>query len=269
MYKQFYSLESDKKIFLKLENLFKIWKEALKKDKNNKVDLLWNSDGIFPGYTKNKFKILFIGRENRTDYGFAKKHFGELQRNIVFLKIEEWKDEIKDENNPYPKFRSQYWPRIFKIMKGIKQSLSYKNLGKPKEYIKELLDEESENYNDFGFAFMELSKYQNKSKTGAIANKKLISRFLTDTSIEYIKKEINIINPDLIITMNLWDISPEVTESISKIFCINKAVIGKLYDVQINRKTFKLINLYHFSAIKSTEKNFYNPVIKIVKKVSK
>ena len=128
--------------------------------------------------------------------------------------------------------------------------------------------------NNYGFAIMNISKYSNDQEDGAIANYELINQFLKDSDLDkenYIRKEIELLEPDIIITANLWDgnINNELLE---KIFPPSDCTYIKpfkdaanMWNFKLKEKTVKLIDLYHFSSRKSDQIHFYEPVMKLLK----
>lgn len=251
---EFYPLKRDQELYKKLDNLFTQWKKDIGFPKH-KSDV-WNSDGIFPGYTSAKFKILFVGRENRTDYDYA-QNLGKFDNNLIFLKLSEWDNEGNKNH-----FRSRFYPRILEITRKIN------NHDAPNEYTtNEYLDYLREKHR-LDFAFMEISKYANIKADGDKVNKKMVDSFLTDKSIENTQKEIEIINPDLIITMNLWSSDLGIKDKMNKIFGIANPEKGKLCTAKIGKQEFKLMNLYHFSAYNRKNEDFIKPVYNAYKKLS-
>lgn len=258
----YYSSKADKTIYEKLEILFSDWKKCLSKNLDSTtVKTLWNSDGIFPGYSKSKFKILFIGRENRTDY-VNSADFKKIGQNLTFQKINEWRaDDLPN--------RSQYWKRIVRIVYGTKNEgkIPLENVPEPNEVLKEMCEK-----NDYGFAHIEISKFANPSEDGGTSDVKTIRTFLENTDLTFISKEIEIINPDLIITLNLWDNSLKIQNYLSEIFTncklSNESEKGKLYKTTINNKVYNIMDIYHLTAHKTNEE-YYNPIMKAYKSLKK
>lgn len=260
----YFSEKEDLILLNKLNKLFDEWRESVKKE-NPKKAKLWTSDGFFPYYSKADKKILFIGRENRSDYNFARNNKTLLADGFINFKLCEWKKEY-DEGAMH--FRSQNWPRIFQIMNGIQKKCSFNKLEKPNDYLNSFFDEKNKNYMKFGFAFMEISKYVNSSADGAVVNKKLVDEFLTEKNVDFIKKEICLLNPDLIVTMNLWDSALGIKRKMDQIF-IGNHEIRQLNKVKISGSNYNLLNVYHFSARKDTEEEYFKPVIKAIRKIKK
>ena len=256
--------DEDLKKRKKLEELFYAWKEQIKtkgkiqfKDDGRFYPAIdyFVTDGFYPGYFKeNNIKVLFIGREAR-DFG---------DRVILDL---DWFGKYSP--NPLP-----YWRRILYLVYGIKTNGQKKFYEIP--YANKILKEMQDN-NNFGFAIMNISKYGNGSITGGRSNFNLINQFLRDSELDkhnFITEEIELLEPDIIITANLWD-GKINTNELNKIFnpknkkkLSYKRGIANLYDYKLNNnKTIKLIDLYHFSKPGSDQKLFYDPVMELLNKI--
>lgn len=220
--------------------------------KEYKTTDYFNCDGFYPGYYMQKKKVLFIARESREASACDR-----VVTDIDFLKG-------FDPNG------SAYWRRLFYIVEGIKNegTLRFNEL----PYANEILDRMFEE-NNFGYAFMNISKYSNDSVTGGSADFDLINRFLLDCDLDkrnFIREEIKLLDPDVIITANLWGghINGEL---LGKVFPKNDLVyesskstgdVAAVHDFNLDGKHIPLIDLYHFSAPGSDEKGYYAPVMK-------
>lgn len=244
-----------------LDDLMADWKNLIKtKDKilfpddgkyYDAQDFFY-SDGFYPGYFSAGKKILFIGREPRYAAGI----------NRVENDLEWFKDHSPTSYG--------YWRRILYLAYGIKRngcdefnSIPYAN------YIWN----EMANSKDFNFAIMNISKYSNESYSGGVANCKLINRFLQDSELDkrnFIREEISILDPDIIITANLWNGKIDINQ-LEKVFplkdtyflkCVNKFAF--LYDFNFCGKNLRFIDVSHFSCRGSDKKNFYDPVMELL-----
>ena len=215
-------------------------------------------DGFFPGYFSQKRKILFIGREPRKISG---KDFRDTTKEHF--------DEYFNNNNPW-------WRRILYIVYGIKTEgkCAFENVRrkKPSGILKEM-DEK----NDFGFACINISKYSNDHPTNSNTNKSLVNQFLKDSELEvtnFFQKEINLLEPDIIITANLWDGTineyymnlclPKDNFSKGKSITHNKECVATYYKYNQNGRKVDCIDLFHFSARKRDKFCYYDPVMKFL-----
>jgi hypothetical protein len=219
------------------------------------------ADGFFPGYFNQKLKVLFIGRETRWTEG------------------DYIESTIKGYNEENYHNKSAFTRRLLYIIQGIKHNgkLKFESLEEANYYAKEMVDTK-----DYGFAFMNISKYSNWKEDGGTADFGFINIFLEDSNLEkrnFFHEELEILEPDIIITMNLWDgnIERKYLD-----LCFGKIEWENLNDdtddkvkvssLILNDKSIKLINCtHHFSSIpRSISKQnidkefFYDPVMKAV-----
>ena len=215
------------------------------------------SDGFFPGYfsdTNEGKRILFVAREGRylnEDY---------VQEMLSDFKNGKW-------NNNTTFFR-----RIAKIAYGVQNNgISFKKVPTLLEIFKQMDD----NIN-FNFAIMNISKYPNYHSKKWQTNKKAANRFLKDSELDkrnFFLEEIELLEPDVIITGNLWE-SCFYNEYLDLCFPENKKIqsdrrvqysnpIDHWY-MTIGNKKVNVINTYHFSAVKKDQEDFYDPVMKIL-----
>ena len=120
---------------------------------------------------------------------------------------------------------------------------------------------------------MELSKYGNENSDSENCDKKLIEQFFEHSKLNvrnYFVEELTILDPDIIITANLWDISTKISnyilEFISKkmnVKIINEGEKVYLRSIEINNKTIPIFNTYHFSSSKCVRCDFYEPIQEI------
>lgn len=247
-----------------LESLFSDWIKQLSKNKTpidngNKRKktpaACFAKDGFFPGYfDENNLKVCFIGRETRLIGGHD---FRDTTKEFF---------EIDFSNN------KNWWRHILYIVYGIKTKgeFSYEEI-KP---ANEILDEMIKN-NDYGFASINISKYSNDDESNWQTNINLVHRFLKDSELEktnFFQKELEILDPDVIITANLWNglikeeylnlcLPPEKFINEKKL----KDNVAIYYEFNLNDKKIDFIDLYHFSTPGKSDKYcYYNPVMKIL-----
>jgi hypothetical protein len=132
--------------------------------------------------------------------------------------------------------------------------------------------------NDFGFAYMNISKYANKAEDSARADIQLMKQFLEDSELKkrnFLNEEVNILEPDIIVTANLWDDKidwkyldlcfPEFKDA-EPVKTIEG--VARLYQARINRKPVKLLDLYyHFAAIMKQNTYFFEPIKQLFRSV--
>lgn len=208
------------------------------------------SDGFYPGYFSSNPKVLFFAREARWASG----------KDRILSDLECLKTPSD----------ASYWRRIMYMTYGIQTKGKYKFSELPSA------DEIYTNMkakNNYGFAIMNISKYSNDSDSGGTADYNLINRFLVDSELDkrnFIREEIALLDPDVIISANLWGGSINYKE-FCKFFPEHEFKIidrienkANLSDFKFNGKTIKFIDTFHFSAIGSDEDLYYNPVMKFL-----
>lgn len=214
----------------------------------------FNTDGFYPGYLLNKIKVLFIGREGRYEAG--------KDRIQSDLKI--WRE------NPDLCLNTPFWRRVFYILYGIRTDGKF-SFGDIPPAIN-ILNEMNRTGN-YGFAFMNISKYANGSENGGSADYNLINRFLADSELDkrnFLREEIQILNPDVIIAMNLWNGKIDQNE-LDKVFPpedfsgnLSKQKNISVYNFSLNGKNVKFLDMYHFSSPKSDREDFYEPAMSAI-----
>jgi hypothetical protein len=206
------------------------------------------ADGFFPGYYKQNIKVLFIEMEPR--YMCEE---GDWVQSMI--------KGYKDEN--YHNQRS-FTRRLLYTIQGIKHNGEYKfeNLEEANYYAKEI-----DSTKDYGFAFMNMSKYSNCTQVNADYD--FINQFLEDSNLEnrnYFREEIEILNPDVIITGNLWNggIEQKYLD-----LCFGKVEwrkkVNDMSNIVVNGKSVKILNTYHLSAFPLKDReDFYNPIMELI-----
>lgn len=259
---EYFTTEIEKKKRAEILKLMQAWKRVIKQkgkivfpEDEKKYDAIdyFNSDGFFPGYfKKGRTKVLFIAREARYNSGCDR-----IKNDLKWFKTAKINS-------------SSFWRRILYITYGIKTNGKYTYYEIP--YANEIL-EKMKKENDYGFALMNISKYSNDADDGAKSNFSLINQFLKDSELSkrnFIREEISILNPDIIITANLWNgkiKNSELEKIIPNKDCKTiKGIknVAALYDFNFNGKIIKLIDLYHFSRPGSDDKLFYTPTMKLL-----
>ena len=254
---------------LELDTLMNEWIKQLSKNKTpinngNKETTIpqdcFAKDGFFPGYFDQKKKTLFIGREPRNIGGF------------------DFRDTTKAYFDDRYSNNNSWWRHIFYIVYGIKygikteRKLPFKEIPKSSEILNEM-----RKTNDFGFACINISKYSNDDSGNWETNTDLVHRFLTDSELgktNFFQRQLEILNPDIIITANLWDGTiaddhinlclPNDKFSKDKTLIHNKESVATYGKYNLNGKEIDYIDLFHFSAHKSDKYCYYNPVMKIL-----
>jgi hypothetical protein len=213
------------------------------------------ADGFFPGYYSQKTKVVFIERETR-----FMDEYGDWVQHMI--------KSFKNNNNHNQKSFTRH---LLYIVQGIKNDGRYKfeNLEEANDYAKEIVDT-----NDYGFAFMNMSKYTNCTQSFK-ADYDFINQFLEDSNLEnrnYFREEIEILSPDVIITGNLWNGGIEqkyLDLCFGKVEWekINNDIDSKVNvsNIVVNSKSVKILNAYHLADYSHKDKeDFYDPIMEII-----
>jgi hypothetical protein len=256
-----------------IKSLLRAWKKEVSRSeitlRNKTVFLgkdLYTEDGFLPNYYNQKYKVLFIGREDTRGIDLGKK--GSMVNNL--LKI--FKDIPLDN-------RYGLLGPLLTLLYGIENigEIKYKNIPAPANIASEIGKP-----NGLSFSMMDLSKYVNQDN-GYKSDKNLILKFLKDSNLEktkFYKEEFSILNPDIIITLRLWKLNNKISEYINNFVFPNLKFIqrfGKkgqwntvtLNYIILNRKRIPVIDMGHFSKPgRNVEKDLYNPLMKVLKSKS-
>ena len=239
-----------------LHELLQDWEKTVASGNRNKQ---FSYDGFFPGYFNTFPKVLFIGREPKDQDG----------NDYIENTITQFEGIMKEENvlNKCNN-ETQYWARILCIFSIIINNGLIE--GKRTFEIYESMIKKN-----IGFAAINISKYINNSGKSS-ADIESINNFLVDSNLEitdYIRKQIKILNPDIIITAHLWE-EIGIDYYLDKYFGVKEQVLNNEYtewlvDVKINNNKIKLINLYHFSSNKNDMNFYYAPISILIKYINR
>ncbi|MDR0600143.1 MAG: hypothetical protein LBG84_08725 [Treponema sp.] len=212
------------------------------------------ADGFFPYYTRQKTKILFIGREavGLSGMDYIDVMFNAYKRNSVAGKT---LDAHATE------------ARQFYLAYGISRggAVPYAEVPYASELAKTFGTAEG-----VSFAFMELSKYSNDAEdANARRDAELMTRFLRDSHLEkrnFPREELSLLDPDVILTMNLWNAGVDaalVEQALGGVrFAGSPEPAISVNALSLNGREVPLFDLWHFSSRKSTERDFYDPVMR-------
>lgn len=234
----------------KIEELHKQWiANIINKDNSDIADELrdlYVPDGFYPYYTKQKKKILFIGKEGL-----------ELSGNdYISCLYDAYKNKIVG-NKPLNQYR--FHTTMLYISYAIEREVyNWSQLPFAEEFIDEFGEPDG-----FSFAFMNLSKFSNESGRWQ-ADEELIDSFIRlsqNDEINFIQKEIELLNPDLIIGMNLGDKMRHLgTFDNFQFFGPKKDVCFQTLTTTYGK--YNYIDTWHFAAPnKSPELQIFNPLI--------
>jgi hypothetical protein len=225
-------------------------------------DTYFCADGFYPNYFSQKKRILFIAREavdlSGCDYipvmlqAYQENNVGGKSVNAAL-------------------FHARLMYLAYGILQGKK--IPYDELPKASRITVDF----GVHIRGVSFAFMELSKYSNdNADAGSHCDTQLMLSFLRDSHLEkrnFVREEIKLLEPDVILTMNLWGcgIPAGILESalgrITEIDSQSYQPYATLSTLTVNRKQIPLIDLFHLTSRKSTETAVYEPVMQIMQRI--
>jgi len=215
----------------RLELLFMDW-HAEAKNKQFAYDYCADDmvfDGIYPYYTMQKKKILFIGREALGINGL----------NYIDVLFDAYKDnQIGNKHINQHKFHYL----MFYITYGANNGFpSWNKIPAASDLSASFAED-----NGLSFSFMNISKLSNESDDWK-ADWVLIDSFINafeGLKRNYFREEISIIDPDVIITMNLEG----RLRVLGELSVIKYGEDISKYMIDINNKRIPIFDLFHFSA---------------------
>jgi hypothetical protein len=238
-----------------LDELFQQWymeaKNNVLPDGYSAEDLVF--DGFYPYYTRQNQKILFIGRETR---GMPGCHYID-----VLLKAYK-ENKIGNQHINTNLFAK----RMFYVAHGIINGFpEWDKIPWAVEISKSFGTEKG-----ISFSFMNISKFSNDSDSSWQSNWELINasyKLASEGRKTFIAREIEILEPDIIISMNLgdkMDAFGEVKE-IERTHRVNAHILNTA-----TKKNILLLDTFHFAAPgKNDESDFYTPIGVAIRKHKK
>ncbi|MDR1245929.1 MAG: hypothetical protein LBK57_02745 [Clostridiales Family XIII bacterium] len=243
--------ESERAYYEANSKLLRDWKSCISDEmaaKGYSSDV-FVTDGFYPYYYSQKTKVLFIAAECT---GLSGRDYIE----IIYGAYKE--NRIGDPSQHINQYK--FHERMFRITYGINNNFpEWDQIPRPSELT-----------TDFGagegvsFAFMELSKFSND--TGRYQkNFKAINDFVGMSQNEernFWNDQIKILNPDLIIAMNL----NSYLNCLGNITVIYDKNCPREYTLDVGHKKITLLDTYHFSYLKGAKTHFYDPIVSILKR---
>lgn len=206
-------------------------------------------DGFFPYFSAQSCKVLFIGRES---LGLTGDHYLDLL--YACYKAKRLGDKSLNQ--------SQFHALMLRISYGLNHNCcSWGEIPAANEIAKIFATAAGTS-----FAFMNLSKFSNESDNYQ-ADWALIDSFtknFANKSENYFNKQIEIINPDIIVTMNL----EQRLQALGELSLLKYAPEAGYFTLKCADRNILLMDLHHFSAVKAHEKTFYSPILKGLKTYS-
>ncbi len=246
----------EQELLNQLESLFKDWYAEFEKYQTQKFNdeegfIVKNYhaehmsfDGFYPGYLDQKVKILFIAKEGRelSECNYIEFLYPAIKSNLIGGKT------IRAYS-----FHRRILYLTYALQNGIHD---FEEIPWPEEMIGEFGTEK------LSYAFMNISKFSNNEEDSSYADEELISKSV-EISIKgrnFIQEEINLLNPDIIITMNLgkW------LSSIPNLKLMHKSREVNTYLININNQNKLILDTYHFSYAANEKLHFFDSIISAI-----
>lgn len=238
-------LPEDKKISSELGKLFEEWIRCLEEENYfSKTGLspdCFLTDGIFPGYSAQKIKILYIGRESYDLEGF---HY--IDKHYEWIKARSF--------NGKPLNQIAVWRKLLKFTWGILHEAPWEAIPDAEELAATFAERDG-----FSFAIENVSKISRPWNGDVNADWGIIQEFIKasqDAKKNFYGRETGIINPDLAISMNLSERVDEAVFGDSLEYVKNPNPDVALFNLGINGKIIPLLDTWHFSARKNEEEMY-------------
>lgn len=233
-----------------ISELMSEWKNSL--SDNEKA--IFVEDGFYPNYFSKKPKILFIGRESLEVSG----------ENYIELLFDSYVNSKKVGSRHLN--QNAFHRRLLFLAYGIlnrKSTLSDYNAMPSADIIGDTFATE----NGVSFAFMNISKSSNDKTVQADWG--LIEESISN-GLQFIKKEIEILEPDVIITGNIGGYFFKIFKEIRVVdrlwSDLDKECDVCIHELSIGGKIIPLLDCWHFSNFKKRDfENFYEPICRYLK----
>ena len=212
-----------------------------------KLSELFVRDGFYPGYLSQKIKILFIGRES----------LGMVGNDYIDVLFDAYHNKIVGDRNLN---RYSFHSTMLYIAYALQHSeYDWDYVPYATQFIEEFGRE-----NGCSFAFMNISKFSNESGQWK-ADNKLIDKFI-ELSCGFHGREIDLLNPDIIIGMNLQHRMPCLGTFENPLYYGRKNAVCYQVLKTATGKEYIYLDTWHFSAIgKSPDKDIFAPVIEALR----
>lgn len=236
---------SENQLLNNLNNLFENWLLY-----SNKVCFPYERtysdmvlDGFYPYYTQQHCKILFIGRES---LGLTGENYIDLMHYLYTSK-----QLIGEKTLNQNRFHS--------LMLRIAYGLNNDNCDWDKIPMATEIADSFATKDGVSFAFMNLSKLSNESDNWQV-DWTLVDGFVDafkNSTVNFFSQQIDVICPDIILTMNL----ESRLKALGEVTSLEYGENASYYTLKTKNKEYLLVDLYHFSSTKSQKNCFYNPII--------
>lgn len=236
----------ERELYEKNQKLMSDWKASLKTEYSRDN---FCSDGFYPHYTHQKEKILFVGQES---YGLNGGDYINVFYDIF---------RSGHMDNGISINQSMFHRRAFYIAYGIlHQFPAWKDVPYPDAHCDDIFSE-----NGISFAFMNISKispdcgYRHTKWDDVMRS--------VHEGANYIKEEVKLLAPDIVITMALMrdaEIRSALFDTCETVDCTDPDV--HVYQAINGDKKMLVLDAWHFSAWKNELDCYYQPISNAISK---
>ena len=247
-----YRSSEEKMLKGKVARLFEKWSEAINSSKNLPKDVKESfvTDGFYPGYLKQKDKVLFLGRESLSVEGdFMECLYNAYREGYVGGK----------HINKYQMHYLQFY-----IAFGFNHSFcAWKDIPFAQELAAKMGDDDG-----LSFAFINASKFSNWSENWQLDGKLVSQSLSASREGKYLARQIEILHPDVICSMNALGLAGDQLGEYEYIKELSNHDLA-VHDYKfMDGSVVPLFDMWHFSAPrKSPFDNYYKPIADIYKKL--
>lgn len=232
------------------------------------------TDGFYPYYTKQKVKVLYIGKESLGIGGcdYIDVLMDSIKKNDPRGTAERKKDYPHDVKKVLTNDNDPFHSKILYLTYGLNHGcLEYKDM----PWASEIGTTGFAVDGGISFAFMNFSKFDNPSESSFRADNQRMNLYCEmseRTGRNWHEAQISLLEPDIIISMNISEwIARVFKKSVWEIF--DKNVKNSNVDIgylPVKEKKIPIINTWHFSCPgKGFEKCFYEPIVRSCKEFFK
>lgn len=252
-----FQVQDEKNLANSLNDLLGEFTEGLSQEERKH----FNMDGFYPYYTQQPLRILFVGRE--ACWMSNKNYIETLLPDLRDGKVGSWS------LNQYPFHKRQFYMAYGILVAARSPSYSFpewKDVPWADTLANGIFAKESGSLDNskltsMSWAFMNLSKISNDTDDWRTDESRY--RPYVDSHYEAIKEEVKQLKPDLIIGANVYDLVSILGYDEKN--CDRENADCYFYPSP-KEGVPPFLNCYHFSAIKSDRKCFYDAVASVLSK---
>ena len=242
----------------RLNDLAKRWREGLKENQE-----LFNFDGFYPNYTKQRVKILFVGREAcyMSGRNYCDVIGDGLAKNVIG-------DKIKWTVAQYPFHRRQFYIAYGILMAACSGGMfpEWNDVPNVCELTKIFGrgggGGSKEMAEGISWAFINLSKLSNNTGDWRTDDARYRPFVSDKKNREHLQEQIKILAPDVIIGSNVYDLVEIMGYDRNADVQNKNCYFYKEKEGEEPLPPF--LNCYHFSAVKSDQTCFYEAIRDVV-----